>query len=160
MAFPFPLHPSLAFAAAVRWPRFLSIAPVLWWPRKLDQVIERHKNVYELARIRTWNLLIRSQTRYPLRHKPRAGNGKIFSILTFVCEWPTFRLEGNMNCMYALQAKIRRCEAKATYIAMQGASIVCNWRLFSSKECVWECKARETVCSMPILLALREQSFV
>ena len=23
----------------------------------------------ELARIRTWNLLIRSQTRYPLRHK-------------------------------------------------------------------------------------------
>ena len=26
---------------------------------------------FELARIRTWNLLIRSQTRYPLRHKPR-----------------------------------------------------------------------------------------
>ena len=25
----------------------------------------------ELARIRTWNLLIRSQTRYPLRHKSR-----------------------------------------------------------------------------------------
>ena len=25
---------------------------------------------FELARIRTWNLLIRSQTRYPLRHKP------------------------------------------------------------------------------------------
>ena len=24
----------------------------------------------ELARIRTWNLLIRSQTRYPLRHEP------------------------------------------------------------------------------------------
>ena len=23
---------------------------------------------FELARIRTWNLLIRSQTRYPLRH--------------------------------------------------------------------------------------------
>ena len=23
----------------------------------------------DLARIRTWNLLIRSQTRYPLRHK-------------------------------------------------------------------------------------------
>ena len=41
-------------------------------------MIERHKNVYELARIRTWNLLIRSQTRYPLRHKPRADNGKIF----------------------------------------------------------------------------------
>ena len=71
MAFPFHLYPSLAFAA-VRWPRFLSVtvAPVLWRPRKLDQVIERHKNVYELARIRTWNLLIRSQTRYPLRHKP------------------------------------------------------------------------------------------
>ena len=51
-----------------------------------------------------------------------------------------------MNCMYALQAKIRRCEAKATYIAMQGASIVCNWRLFSSKECVWECQAHETNC--------------
>ncbi len=25
---------------------------------------------YELTRIRTWNLLIRSQTRYPLRHEP------------------------------------------------------------------------------------------
>ena len=24
---------------------------------------------FDLARIRTWNLLIRSQTRYPLRHK-------------------------------------------------------------------------------------------
>ena len=32
---------------------------------------EEPKNEYELARIRTWNLLIRSQTRYPLRHKPR-----------------------------------------------------------------------------------------
>ena len=50
-----------------------------------------------------------------------------------------------MNCMYALQAKLRRCEAKATYIALQGGSIVCNWRVFSSKECVWECKAHETV---------------
>ena len=29
------------------------------------------KGHFELARIRTWNLLIRSQTRYPLRHKPR-----------------------------------------------------------------------------------------
>ena len=28
------------------------------------------KCALELARIRTWNLLIRSQTRYPLRHKP------------------------------------------------------------------------------------------
>ena len=34
--------------------------------------------MYELARIRTWNLLICSQTRYPLRHQPRADNGKIF----------------------------------------------------------------------------------
>ncbi len=31
---------------------------------------ERKKNIIELARIRTWNLLIRSQTRYPLRHEP------------------------------------------------------------------------------------------
>ena len=30
----------------------------------------RIKPSFELARIRTWNLLIRSQTRYPLRHKP------------------------------------------------------------------------------------------
>ena len=30
----------------------------------------------ELARIRTWNLLIRSQTRYPLRHKPDCGRGE------------------------------------------------------------------------------------
>ena len=29
------------------------------------------QKVCELARIRTWNLLIRSQTRYPLRHKAR-----------------------------------------------------------------------------------------
>ena len=28
------------------------------------------QKVCELARIRTWNLLIRSQTRYPLRHEP------------------------------------------------------------------------------------------
>ena len=27
------------------------------------------KSVFEPARIRTWNLLIRSQTRYPLRHR-------------------------------------------------------------------------------------------
>ena len=27
------------------------------------------KQKIDLARIRTWNLLIRSQTRYPLRHK-------------------------------------------------------------------------------------------
>ena len=31
----------------------------------------------ELARTRTWNLLIRSQTRYPLRHKPLAYRSSI-----------------------------------------------------------------------------------
>ena len=31
---------------------------------------DTNKRGYELARIRTWNLLIRSQTRYPLRHEP------------------------------------------------------------------------------------------
>ena len=36
-----------------------------------------NRKKYELTRIRTWNLLIRSQTRYPLRHKPTA---KIFTI--------------------------------------------------------------------------------
>ena len=45
-----------------------------------DQVIEQPKNEYELARIRTWNLLIRSQTRYPLRHKPCVGHRDIFAI--------------------------------------------------------------------------------
>ena len=34
----------------------------------LDAIITLFKR-YELARSRTWNLLIRSQTRYPLRHK-------------------------------------------------------------------------------------------
>ena len=37
----------------------------------------------DLARIRTWNLLIRSQTRYPLRHKAldvESGNAKVFII--------------------------------------------------------------------------------
>ena len=37
----------------------------------------------EPARIRTWNLLIRSQTRYPLRHKAldvESGNAKVFII--------------------------------------------------------------------------------
>ena len=35
----------------------------------------------DLARIRTWNLLIRSQTRYPLRHKAlhdETGDAKVF----------------------------------------------------------------------------------
>ena len=31
-------------------------------------LVEKEKSC-DLARIRTWNLLIRSQTRYPLRHK-------------------------------------------------------------------------------------------
>ena len=42
---------------------------------------EEPKNEYELARIRTWNLLIRSQTRYPLRHKAldgESGDAKVF----------------------------------------------------------------------------------
>ena len=30
------------------------------------------KKYHDLARIRTWTLLIRSQTRYPLRHKARS----------------------------------------------------------------------------------------
>ena len=39
------------------------------------QISKATQKKYELARIRTWNLLIRSQTRYPLRHKPRVENG-------------------------------------------------------------------------------------
>ena len=35
-----------------------------------DAIGSISKVAYELARIRTWNLLIRSQTRYPLRHEP------------------------------------------------------------------------------------------
>ena len=41
---------------------------------------EYKKKVYELARIRTWNLLIRSQTRYPLRHKPSATLDEQFDL--------------------------------------------------------------------------------
>ena len=33
----------------------------------------------DLARIRTWNLLIRSQTRYPLRHKAFHGVNSLLS---------------------------------------------------------------------------------
>ena len=33
-------------------------------------VVKKNKKRIERARIRTWNLLIRSQTRYPLRHTP------------------------------------------------------------------------------------------
>ena len=40
--------------------------------RRLKHGVEAEKiKVIELARIRTWNLLIRSQAHYPLRHKPR-----------------------------------------------------------------------------------------
>ena len=35
-----------------------------WWWVEFES-----KKYHDLARIRTWNLLIRSQTRYPLRHK-------------------------------------------------------------------------------------------
>ena len=42
-----------------------------------------------------------------------------------------------MNCMYALQAKIRICEAKATYIAMQGASILSATGGFSALKSVY-----------------------
>ena len=38
--------------------------------RLRDAMGSNSKIAYELARIRTWNLLIRSQTRYPLRHEP------------------------------------------------------------------------------------------
>jgi hypothetical protein len=33
-------------------------------------VNKQEKKIFEPARTRTWNLLIRSQTRYPLRHRP------------------------------------------------------------------------------------------
>ena len=36
---------------------------------------------FELARSRTWNLLIRSQTRYPLRHKPRRSLNDYYKLL-------------------------------------------------------------------------------
>ena len=39
-------------------------------PRLRESTCSKSKICFELARIRTWNLLIRSQTRYPLRHKP------------------------------------------------------------------------------------------
>ena len=35
------------------------------------QISKATQKKYELARIRTWNLLIRSQTRYPLRHETK-----------------------------------------------------------------------------------------
>ena len=42
------------------------------------QLPYKHPKNYEHARIRTWNLLIRSQARYPLRHTPNEfRNGKL-----------------------------------------------------------------------------------
>ena len=38
--------------------------------KRLSSIAFQSQNPVELARSRTWNLLIRSQTRYPLRHKP------------------------------------------------------------------------------------------
>ena len=37
---------------------------------------------FDLARIRTWNLLIRSQTRYPLRHKALACLSRLLKIFS------------------------------------------------------------------------------
>ena len=42
-----------------------------------DVLFPNSKIAFELARIRTWNLLIRSQTRYPLRHKPQPLFGDV-----------------------------------------------------------------------------------
>ena len=42
-----------------------SVLVLVGQPVSVSYVIKR----FDLARIRTWNLLIRSQTRYPLRHK-------------------------------------------------------------------------------------------
>ena len=41
------------------------------------------KKTFELARIRTWNLLIRSQTRYPLRHKPLAFVAVFYNAISY-----------------------------------------------------------------------------
>ena len=43
---------------------------------------------FDLARIRTWNLLIRSQTRYPLRHKACVGNSGGSPSFTSGSQWP------------------------------------------------------------------------
>ena len=60
---------------------------------KPQQTRHKHKREYELARIRTWNLLIRSQTRYPLRHKPMHSPMVCWKLNLRsrpVCDWPTF----------------------------------------------------------------------
>ena len=41
------------------------------WYNSLLANVKCWAQKFELARIRTWNLLIRSQTRYPLRHEPK-----------------------------------------------------------------------------------------
>ena len=59
------------------------------------QISKATQKKYELARIRTWNLLIRSQTRYPLRHKPRVDNGIPLRLYTPDAHvWVTYFLYG------------------------------------------------------------------
>lgn len=48
---------------------------VLWYTCARKKIIAQK---YDPARIRTWNLLIRSQTRYPLRHRAWCVAGRIF----------------------------------------------------------------------------------
>ena len=52
------------------WEQFLFAQPLLPHPTCcLNHALMNGKRAtYDPARIRTWNLLIRSQTRYPLRH--------------------------------------------------------------------------------------------
>ena len=50
---------------------------------------QRSKMVFEHGRIRTCNLLIRSQTRYPLRHAPRCPSTTKPYFLNGLFEWPS-----------------------------------------------------------------------
>merc|ERR1711895_102313 len=45
-----------------------TLATIFFFLSNSGKRIKNHQKL-DLARIRTWNLLIRSQTRYPLRHK-------------------------------------------------------------------------------------------
>ena len=49
----------------------------------MNEVWKKIKKISDLARIRTWNLLIRSQTRYPLRHK--ASHVLQMKIIRYYC---------------------------------------------------------------------------
>ena len=53
--------------------------------KKLNDLVHDLKSgflkSFDLARIRTWNLLIRSQTRYPLRHKALIKIGFITDLI-------------------------------------------------------------------------------